>query len=169
MNVYWQYIGTALSMFQPLLQSTVVYWQFAPYWWYDIPLHPIYSTIPSWLVSSPCLLSPLNSHWRKHVVRMYLRDNIVGKVHSQQELNWLVDWNSLTQSIVMIIPNIWKNKKCSKPPTRKGSAWKRIPHDPSEVDEPKLYLWPLTIVCGASTKFAKPMKHIDAHDITQLL
>ena len=35
--------------------------------------------------------------------------------------NWLVVWSPLknmSSSVGMIIPNRWKNKKCSKPPTR---------------------------------------------------
>ena len=33
---------------------------------------------------------------------------------------WLGHPSEKYESIEMILPNIWKNKKCSKPPTRNG-------------------------------------------------
>ena len=51
---------------------------------------------------------------------------------------WLVVSNGFNpsekiQSVGMFVPNIWKNKTCSKPPTIKGQYYPPTNHQPTEV------------------------------------
>ena len=65
-----------------------------------------------------------------------LRRDMAAKAQCPMDLQWLLTYHWLVvgpplwtiwKSIGMIIPNIWDNKKCSKPPTRSlfiGFVWK---------------------------------------------
>ena len=46
----------------------------------------------------------------------------------------LVNWD-------MIIPNIWKNKKCSKPPTRKKKPWESLRAFSVSLAHPRVWMW----------------------------
>ena len=65
--------------------------------------------------------------------------------------DWLVvepyPLNNMTSSIGMIIPNIWKNKKCSKPPT--SYRWLRMA---LSCQVHKRLVLPLCFLCGCDQK-----------------
>ena len=87
--------------------------------------HPMVTTLVVWRLTS-------QAQRRAVVGRWCLSGNQTW--HSQLHLTWLVGgWptplKNMSSSVGMILPNIWKNKKCSKPPISQVPGSRARHHD----------------------------------------